>query len=89
MHVSTSKPPSQIKHVKKGDTVGYGRVGKVSKDKTIATIGIGYADGLNRKLSDKKGVMLVNGKRAHVMEMFVWTWPYWILPDLRRRKVMK
>lgn len=68
MHVSTLKTTiSQIKHVKKGDTVGYGRVGKVSKDKTIATIGIGYADGLSRKLSDKKGVMLVNGKRAHVI----------------------
>lgn len=68
MHVSTLKTTiSQIKHVKKGDTVGYGRVGKVSKDKTIATIGIGYADGLSRKLSDKNGVMLVNGKRAHVI----------------------
>lgn len=42
MNVSTLKTTiSQIKHVKKGDTVGYGRVGKVSKDKTIATVGIG------------------------------------------------
>ncbi|MES2622770.1 MAG: bifunctional UDP-N-acetylmuramoyl-tripeptide:D-alanyl-D-alanine ligase/alanine racemase [Bacteroidota bacterium] len=68
MHVSTLKTTiSQIKHVKKGDTVGYGRVGKVSKDKTIATVGIGYADGLSRKLSDKNGRMLVSGKLAPII----------------------
>lgn len=66
--VSTLKTTiSQIKHVKKGDTVGYGRVGKVSKDKTIATVGIGYADGLSRKLSDKNGRMLVNGKLVPII----------------------
>lgn len=68
MPVSTLKTTiSQIKHVKKGDTVGYGRVGKVLKDKTIATVGIGYADGLSRKLSNKKGSMLVNDKAAPVI----------------------
>jgi alanine racemase len=68
MNVSTLKTTiSQIKHVKKGDTVGYGRVGKVSKDKTIATVGIGYADGLSRKLSNKVGRMLVNGKLVSVI----------------------
>lgn len=58
---------SQIKHVKKGETVGYGRVGKVTKDKTIATIAIGYADGLSRKLSNGAGHLLVNGKLAPVI----------------------
>lgn len=68
MCVSTLKTTiSQIKQVKKGDTVGYGRVGKVSKDKTIATVGIGYADGLSRKLSNKTGRMLVNGKLVPVI----------------------
>ena len=68
MNVQTLKTTiSQIKHVKKGDTVGYGRVGKVTKDKTIATVGIGYADGLSRKLSGGKGKMLVNGKLAPVI----------------------
>ena len=66
--VSTLKTTiSQIKHVKKGDTVGYGRVGKVSKDKTIATVGIGYADGLSRKLSNKVGRMLVNGQLVPII----------------------
>jgi alanine racemase len=68
MNVSSLKTTiSQIKHVKKGDTVGYGRVGKVSKDKTIATVGIGYADGLSRKLSNKVGRMLVNGKLVPII----------------------
>jgi alanine racemase len=68
MNVSTLKTTiSQIKLVKKGETVGYGRVGKVSKDKTIATVGIGYADGLSRKLSDKNGRMLVNGKLVPII----------------------
>jgi alanine racemase len=68
MNVSTLKTTiSQIKHVKKGDTVGYGRVGKVTKDKTIATVGIGYADGLSRKLSNKAGRMLVNGKLVPII----------------------
>jgi alanine racemase len=68
MNVSTLKTTiSQIKLVKKGETVGYGRVGKVLRDKTIATVGIGYADGLSRKLSDKNGRMLVNGKLVPII----------------------
>ena len=68
VNVSTLKTTiSQIKQVKKGDSVGYGRVGKVSKDKTIATVGIGYADGLSRKLSDKNGRMFLNGKLVPII----------------------
>ena len=58
---------SQIKHVKAGDSVGYGRVGKVTKATTIATVGIGYADGLNRKLSNGHGHMLVSNQLAPVI----------------------
>lgn len=66
--VSTLKTTiSQIKHLKKGDSVGYGRVGKVSKNKTIATVGIGYADGLSRRLSNGKGKLLVNGTLAPII----------------------
>jgi alanine racemase len=52
---------SQIKEVKAGETVGYGRVGKPEKDSRIATISIGYADGFDRHLSDGKGKVWVNG----------------------------
>jgi alanine racemase len=47
---------SQIKSLKKGQTVGYGRKGVLSRDSEIATISIGYADGFRRDFS------LGNGK---------------------------
>lgn len=52
---------SQIKQVKKGETVGYGRKGKTTADTTIATVPIGYADGVSRSLSNGKGSFWVNG----------------------------
>ena len=52
---------SQIKTVKAGDTVGYGRQGLVVKDSVIATVRIGYADGYPRTLSNGKGKMWVKG----------------------------
>ena len=58
---------SQIKHIKKGETVGYGRKGVVSRDATIATIAIGYADGFSRAFSNGKISLLVNGRRAPVI----------------------
>ncbi|MCW5912441.1 MAG: bifunctional UDP-N-acetylmuramoyl-tripeptide:D-alanyl-D-alanine ligase/alanine racemase [Cyclobacteriaceae bacterium] len=58
---------SQVKEIKPGDTVGYGRWGKAEAGKTIATIAIGYADGFNRAFSNGKGKVLVNGKTAPVM----------------------
>ena len=52
---------SQIKKVKAGETVGYGRKGIVKKDSEIATVRIGYADGYPRALGNGKGKVLVNG----------------------------
>ena len=58
---------SQIKHVKSGNTVGYGRKGKTSQDTTVATIAIGYADGFSRAFSQGKGTVLINGRKAPVI----------------------
>lgn len=52
---------AQLRNVPKGDTVGYNRKGKVERNSVIATIPIGYADGLNRRLSNGIGRVLVNG----------------------------
>ncbi len=52
----------QVKQLKSGETVGYNRKGKITKSSTIATIPIGYADGLDRKLSNGNGRFLLNGK---------------------------
>ena len=58
---------SQIKEVKKGETVGYCRVGKAVNDMLIATIAIGYADGYNRRFSNGKGKVLINGKLCPII----------------------
>ena len=55
---------SQIRNVKKGESVGYNRKAILESDKVIATIGIGYADGINRKMGNGKVSFLVNGKFA-------------------------
>jgi alanine racemase len=57
----------QIKHIAEGETVGYGRHGTAKSPKTIATVPIGYADGLNRKLGNGKGYFMVNGKPAPII----------------------
>ncbi len=58
---------SQIKQVHPGETVGYSRMGVSDKEMTIATVGIGYADGLDRRLGNGKGSMLVGGARAPIV----------------------
>lgn len=66
--VSTLK--SKISHiikVQKNDTVGYNRKGAVDKDKTIATIPLGYADGFNRLLSNGNWEVLVKNQKAPVI----------------------
>ncbi|MFN5886112.1 MAG: bifunctional UDP-N-acetylmuramoyl-tripeptide:D-alanyl-D-alanine ligase/alanine racemase [Bacteroidota bacterium] len=58
---------SQLRQIRSHETVGYSRKGKVTRDTMIATVAIGYADGLNRRLGNGRGYMLVNGKRAPVV----------------------
>jgi alanine racemase len=44
--------------------VGYSRKGQLTRDSRIAAIPIGYADGLNRHLGNRRGYCLVNGQLA-------------------------
>jgi len=53
-----------IKERKPGDTIGYGRRGKIVRPSRIATIPIGYADGMNRHFGCGNVSVLVNGKPA-------------------------
>lgn len=57
----------QIKHIKAGETVGYGRKGHFDHDATIATIRIGYADGISRQFGNGVGVVLVNGHQVSIV----------------------
>ena len=53
---------SQIKHLRKGETVGYGRKGVMPADGKIATLKIGYADGISRQLGNGVGKVLLKNK---------------------------
>lgn len=57
----------QVKYVKAGDTVGYGRKGVLEKDAKIATIRIGYADGLSRRFGNKIGSVLIQGRKVPII----------------------
>ncbi len=58
---------SQIKKVKAGESVGYGRNAKVKRDSVISTVRIGYADGYPRILGNGKGSMLLHNKIVPVI----------------------
>ncbi|SDK84179.1 alanine racemase [Alkalibacterium thalassium] len=42
-----------LKQMTKGESIGYGRTYKTTKEETIATILLGYADGIPRELSNR------------------------------------
>lgn len=53
-------------HISMGSSIGYGCTYTATKDMRIAIVGVGYADGYSRNLSNKAW-MLINGKRAQVV----------------------
>lgn len=57
---------SHVKMVPAGETVGYGGTYTLPCEKRIATVGVGYADGYPRALSNK-GRVLVRGQFAPVV----------------------
>ena len=56
----------QVKQVRSGFAVSYGSTYRTPRPTRIATVAIGYADGLNRALSSR-GHMLVKGVRAPII----------------------
>lgn len=54
----------QIHQVPAGESVGYSRRTFLTRDSHIASIPIGYADGLDRHLGNRHGYCLVGGQRA-------------------------
>jgi Alr-MurF fusion protein len=58
---------SQIKIIPAGDTIGYSRRGVAVNSMRIATISIGYADGLLRGAGNSKFAVWLHGKRAFIV----------------------
>ncbi|MBO7400755.1 MAG: alanine racemase, partial [Clostridia bacterium] len=52
--------------LKKGDTVSYGAAFTAERDMSIATVSIGYADGIPRLLSGRADVV-IRGRRARII----------------------
>ncbi len=55
-----------LKNIEAGGSIGYNRTFKAKSNTKVAQIPIGYADGYNRKLSNR-GVVLIRGKRYPVV----------------------
>lgn len=58
---------SQLKHLRKGESVGYGRNFVAHRDMRIATVAIGYADGFPRSLGNGNWHFVVQGQPASVL----------------------
>ena len=57
-------PIVQIRNIKAGESVGYDRAFTAKKPCKIATLTLGYADGISRIYGNAKAIVKVNGKSA-------------------------
>lgn len=55
-----------LKEVEKGESISYSRTFITNRKTKVATIPIGYADGLRRSLSNK-GFVVINGKKVPII----------------------
>ncbi len=58
---------SQIRTIKTGESVGYSRKFIASKVTRVATIPIGYADGISRSWGNEVGYVLINNQKATII----------------------
>ena len=54
---------SMVRALPAGERISYGRRRPLPSDGSVATVPIGYADGVARRLSDRDGAVLVRGRR--------------------------
>lgn len=67
-HTTTLRSPiAQLKRIPGGDSVGYNRSWTAPSERVIATLPIGYADGLSRRLSNGVGRVWINGQAAPIV----------------------
>lgn len=57
---------THVKSISKGETVSYGRTFQAAYETRVATIPVGYADGLRRALSNQ-GEVLIQGRRSTII----------------------
>ncbi len=59
--VRLTAPVLQVRHIEAGDPVGYNATWRASRPTRVATLGIGYADGLPRALSSATCAFMTGG----------------------------
>ncbi|WP_394775963.1 bifunctional UDP-N-acetylmuramoyl-tripeptide:D-alanyl-D-alanine ligase/alanine racemase [Flavobacterium sp.] len=58
---------SQVRTIPAGDSVGYGRRFMAEKETKIATIPIGYADGISRLWGNQVGYVVIKNQKAYIL----------------------
>ncbi|OIV42721.1 bifunctional UDP-N-acetylmuramoyl-tripeptide:D-alanyl-D-alanine ligase/alanine racemase [Flavobacterium johnsoniae] len=58
---------SQVRTIPAGDSVGYGRRFMAEKETKIATIPIGYADGISRLWGNQVGFVTIKNQKAYIL----------------------
>ena len=58
---------SHVKVVSKGEAVSYGHTWRAPSDRVIATVPIGYADGVPRRLGGAEADVLIGGRRCRIV----------------------
>lgn len=58
---------SFVKQVRSGSAISYGLKHTFSRDTTVATVPLGYADGVPRRLSQVGGEVLIDGRRCPIV----------------------
>ncbi|WP_281231031.1 bifunctional UDP-N-acetylmuramoyl-tripeptide:D-alanyl-D-alanine ligase/alanine racemase [Flavobacterium gelatinilyticum] len=58
---------SQVRTIPAGDSVGYGRRFMAEKETKIATIPIGYADGISRLWGNEAGYVMIKNQKARIV----------------------
>ncbi|MEP6805597.1 MAG: alanine racemase, partial [Flavobacterium sp.] len=58
---------SQVRTIPAGDSVGYGRRFMAEKETKVATIPIGYADGISRLWGNQVGYVVIKNQKAYIL----------------------
>ena len=56
-----------VKRLATGETLGYGPLYRATRGTVVATVSMGYADGVRRALSGGRGAMLLGGSIARIL----------------------
>lgn len=65
--ISLTTRVAQVKTLPAGASIGYSRKGRLSRESQIATISIGYADGLPRVLGEGRFSVIIKGQSAPII----------------------